>query len=70
MNTCGLSLRPYWSLSSIIPSSLFCSLRGYLSYLTNRDFKWKNMERKGFKQKEESADNTDTTPMKPEPATI
>ena len=22
MNTCGLSLRPYWSLSSIIPSSL------------------------------------------------
>ena len=52
------------------PIITFCSLRGYLSYLTNRDFKWKNMERKGFKQKEESADNTDTTPMKPEPATI
>jgi hypothetical protein len=32
--------------------------------------KWKNMERKGFKQKEESADGTDITAMKPEPATI
>ena len=52
------------------PIITFCSLRGYLSYLTNRDFKWKNMERKGFKQKEESADGTDITAMKPEPATI
>lgn len=46
------------------PIITFCSLRGYLSYLTNRDFKWKNMERKGFKQKEESADGTDITAMK------
>ena len=52
------------------PIITFCSLRGYLSYLTNRDFKWKNMERKGFKQKEESSDGTDITAMKPEPATI
>lgn len=52
------------------PIITFCSLRGYLSYLTNRDFKWKNMERKGFKQKEENTDDAETAAMKPEPATI
>ena len=52
------------------PIITFCSLRGYLSYLTNRDFKWKNMERKGFKQKEENTDDAGTAAMKPEPATI
>ena len=52
------------------PIITFCSLRGYLSYLTNRDFKWKNMERKGFKQKEENTDDAETSAMKPEPATI
>ncbi len=33
------------------PIITFFSLRGYFSYLTQRNFKWKNMERKGFKQK-------------------
>lgn len=33
------------------PIITFCSLRGYFSYLTKRDFKWKKMERSGFKQK-------------------
>ena len=53
------------------PIITFCSLRGYLSYLTNRDFKWKKMERAGFKQKKgsETGAGGDAT-VKPEPATM
>ena len=51
------------------PIITFCSLRGYLSYLTNRDFKWKKMERTGFNKKREKADDTNS-PVTPEPATV
>ena len=51
------------------PIITFCSLRGYLSYLTKRDFKWKKMERTGFKQKTGNANEEDTK-VNPEPATI
>jgi glycosyltransferase, group 2 family len=51
------------------PIISFCSLRGYLSYLTKRDFKWKKMERAGFKQKQGNANEEDSN-VNPEPATI
>ena len=50
------------------PIVTFCSLKGYLSYLTQRDFKWKNMERKGFTQKKNKETETDNiSGMKSEP---
>lgn len=42
------------------PIITFCSLKGYLSYLTNRDFKWKDMERKGLTQKKKETGRKDT----------
>ena len=37
------------------PLITFFSLKGYFSYLTQKNFKWKKMERAGFKQKEQGA---------------
>lgn len=45
------------------------SLSGYFSYLTKRNFKWKNMERKGFKQKKKAPEDSAYSTAGQSPAT-
>lgn len=48
------------------PLITFFSLKGYVSYMVSRDFKWGKMTRKGFKRKDEGVNKKSVLPAGPE----